>query len=179
MLRTVLTTFCCTLAQMLLVLKQMCWKASLALRGSGLSQWQSSAPSVLGPDHLCSFQRAGGCVCFRRHKSTKRWGPSFYPCLDPSFERTQAWPSQCPPPALCLPGWLVWQPASSAACTRLSSRKSLLTRQQIGLECTWWLSPTSPHCSPNQSKTIPVSPSFWYKLPGCSGFNRVAEAIVG
>ncbi|KAK5879957.1 hypothetical protein CesoFtcFv8_023030 [Champsocephalus esox] len=68
----------------------------------GDTQWQSPPPSV----PLGSFQRAGGCVCFGRHESTKSGGPSLYPCFDPSIERTQAWRSLCVPPACaCLDGW--------------------------------------------------------------------------
>lgn len=149
---------------------RMRWTQHFLLQSAGVSQWQSLAPSVppAGPPP-CGFHQTGGCVCFGRHESTKRGGPSFYPCFDPSIERTQAWPSLSVPPACaCLDGWpdgWDWGLASPALCTWHSSRMSLLTRQQIGFECTWWLSPASPDWSPfslsfNQPKTAPASPCF-------------------
>lgn len=101
----------------------------------------------------------------------KEGGPFFDSRFDPSIERTQPWPSICIP--WLLPASIVGQPnlgASRAVCPAHGTRsiRSLLMRQQIGFEYTWWLSPTSLCWSSslffNQPKTIPVSPCFLIQI---------------
>lgn len=128
------------------------------------------------PDHLREASiRLGEAFVLGDTRAQREGGPSFYPCFDP------------PPPSRgASHGFSVSLTTeaggrvSPVLCTWHSSRMSLLTRQQIDFECTWWLSPFSPRWSPPalslcQTMTISI---VLIKLPPCSGFKRVAEVIV-
>lgn len=93
-----------------------------------------------------SFQQTHGMVrLFWEPREHKEQGPTLYPCFDPSIQ----WSPMLYPHPLCpslrLPGWLVcWV----VPCTWHSSRRSLLTKEQIGVECTWWPYPNSSNLRP-------------------------------
>lgn len=159
----------------------MCWRRHFLLQSAGVSQCQAHVPSV-PPGGPSSFQWTGGCVCFGRHGSTKRGGLSFYPCFDPSIERTQAWPSLSVPPA-----WMAGlmaetggysEPATPAEWAYWRGNR-LALRVPDGDPP---LLPAGPPFSPSlfqPTKGNPCISMFLIKLVVCSGFKRVAETIVG
>lgn len=112
------------------ILSEMCSLSSINQPGApGMCMCcLSPSPSVpQGGPPPQGFHQKGGCVCFRRHKSTKRGGPFLNPRFDP-FPRGE------PVTGFCLRCRLRLRVSGAAALH--PSRMSPLTRRQIGIECT-------------------------------------------
>lgn len=160
---------------------------------TGVSQWQSPAPSVpqAGPPPLCLHQ-TGGCVCFRRRERLPpppRPPPSFNPSprFDPSFKRNQSRSLS----------WLTARAgvkrSAGALHVALQQNEPIDDGGRLALSVPDGDPPSSTPPGPHQlvpppprlSRGLPLSykqrpsPSFSSNCQCCSGFKRVAGELVG
>lgn len=88
---------------------------SFLLHSAGVSQWQSSTPSVpVAESPPCNFHWTLGCVCFGRHMSTKRGAHPYIPSLIPPLNRHRRGPLPASP--RLVPAWLAGLTANRAQC---------------------------------------------------------------